>query len=51
MCELFCRMWWNWKSDDPLYAFVGEYMNKYYPPDWAYADFGSQFRADLYGRY
>jgi hypothetical protein len=44
------RMWWNWKNPNP-YQFVVDYMNKYYPPDWTYANFGPQFRADLYGEY
>jgi len=26
-------------------------MNKTYPPDWTYADFAAQFRAEFYGRY
>ena len=25
-------------------------MNRTYPSDWTYADFGHQFRAELYGR-
>ncbi len=44
------RMWWNWKGANP-YQFVVDYMEKYYPPDWTYANFGPQFRADLYGEY
>jgi hypothetical protein len=26
-------------------------MNQYYPPDWTYADFAAQFRAELWGKY
>ncbi|CAF1299589.1 unnamed protein product [Adineta steineri] len=40
-------MWWNWKGTDPSPTLV-DYMNKNYPPDWTYANFGPQFRADLY---
>ncbi len=44
-------MWWNWQGANPPSAIVEAYMNKFYPPDWTYANFGPQFRADLYGEY
>lgn len=43
-----CRMWWDWKGDKPNKDLV-EFMNKTYPPDWTYADFAAQFRAEFYG--
>ncbi len=43
------RFWWQWKGNpDPS---VVAFMNSNYPPDWTYADFASQFRAELYGKY
>jgi hypothetical protein len=48
--QIVCRMWWNWQGTDPS-EIVVDYMKKYYPPDWTYANFGSQFHADLYGEY
>ena len=42
------RMWWEWKGKNPDQSVI-EYMTANYPPDWTYADFGAQFRADLYG--
>ncbi len=48
--RIVSRMWWNWKGNDPS-PIVVEYMKKYYPPDWTYANFASQFRAELYGEY
>ena len=39
-----------WKGNNPS-ADVVAYMNKYYPPDWTYADFAAQFHADLYGKH
>jgi hypothetical protein len=44
------RMWWLWKGTNPDPKVVA-YMNKTYPPDWTYADFAAQFRAELYGNY
>jgi hypothetical protein len=43
-------MWWNWQGTGPS-EMVVDYMKKYYPPDWTYANFASQFRAELYGEY
>lgn len=37
--------WYNWANKNPE---VTEYMRKYYPPDFTYADFAPQFRAQLY---
>jgi hypothetical protein len=45
-----CRMWWFWKGPHPSASLVA-FMNKTYPPDWTYADFASQFRAEFYGNY
>ncbi len=43
-------MWWEWKGSNPNPQLVA-FMNKTYPPDWTYADFAAQFRAEFYGRY
>lgn len=43
-------MWWYWKGDNPDPAVV-DFMKKNYPPDWTYADFASQFHAELYSNY
>ncbi|CAF1379570.1 unnamed protein product [Adineta steineri] len=40
-------MWWSWKGDNPNPDTVA-FMNKNYPPDWTYADFAPQFRAEFY---
>ncbi|CAF2773583.1 unnamed protein product [Rotaria sp. Silwood2] len=40
-------MWWYWQGTNPHEDIVA-YMKKNYPPDWTYANFGPQFRADLY---
>lgn len=40
-------MWWDWQGTKPKPNIVA-YMQKNYPPDWTYAHFGPQFRADLY---
>jgi len=42
------RMWWAWKGNNPD-ANVVAFMNKTYPPDWTYADFASEFRAEFFG--
>ncbi len=42
------RMWWNWKGTHPNAKLVA-FMNATYPPDWTYADFAAQFRAEFYG--
>ncbi|CAM2710424.1 unnamed protein product [Rotaria socialis] len=39
--------WWDWKGSNPSPAAVA-FMNRTYPPDWTYADFASQFRAEFY---
>ena len=44
------RMWWYWKGSNPSPSLV-KFMNQYYPPDWTYADFAAQFRAEFYGKY
>jgi hypothetical protein len=49
-CFHLCRFWWEWKGSNPIQQVV-EFMNKTYPPDWTYADFAAQFRAELYGKY
>jgi alpha-L-fucosidase len=38
--------WWYWKGVHD--KTIGDYMKKNYPQDWTYADFASQFRADLF---
>ncbi len=43
-------MWHSWKGPNPR-ADVVAFMNKTYPPDWTYADFAAQFRAEFYGNY
>ena len=43
-----CRMWWKWQGPTPDPATVA-FMNKNYPPDWTYADFAAQFKAEFYG--
>lgn len=43
-------MWWAWKGTNPSKQVV-DFMNKTYPPDWTYADFAPEFRAELYGEY
>jgi len=45
-----CRMWYQWKGPKPS-AQVVAFMNKTYPPDWTYADFAAEFRAEFYGKY
>ena len=37
--------WWYWKSKIPGYV---EFMKKNYPPDFTYADFARDFRAEFY---
>jgi alpha-L-fucosidase len=42
-------MWYRWQGpikNPSVHAF----MEKFYPPDWTYADFAAQFRAELYGK-
>ena len=41
-------MWWNWKGSKPD-PYIVDFMNRTYPPDWTYADFATQFRAEFYG--
>ncbi len=45
-----CRMWYRWKGPirNPS---VAAFMEKFYPPDWTYADFAAQFRAELFGKH
>ncbi len=43
------RLWYRWKGPDPSPDVV-DFMSKNYPPDWTYADFANQFRAELYGK-
>ena len=43
-------MWWAWKGTNPDQNLVA-FMNKTYPPDWTYADFAAQFRAEFFGNY
>ncbi len=40
-------MWWHWQGayPDPM---IVNFMKKNYPPDWTYADFATQFRAELF---
>jgi hypothetical protein len=42
-------MWYEWKGPKPNSRIVA-FMNETYPPDWTYADFAAQFRAELYGK-
>jgi len=41
-------MWYRWKGPirNPS---VAAFMEKFYPPDWTYADFAAEFRAELFG--
>jgi hypothetical protein len=43
-------MWYRWQGPirNPS---VAAFMEKFYPPDWTYADFAAQFRAELYGKH
>ncbi len=43
-------MWWAWKGNNPDQSVVA-FMNKTYPPDWTYADFAAEFRAEFYSNY
>jgi alpha-L-fucosidase len=38
--------WWFWKGQPQ--PNVVEFMNKFYPPNWTYADFAKEFRAEFY---
>ena len=38
--------WWFWKGQPQSY--IVEFMKKYYPPNWTYADFAKDFRAEFY---
>jgi len=42
-------VWYLWKGPNPSPDVVA-FMNKNYPPDWTYADFAAQFRAEFYGK-
>ncbi len=42
-------MWYEWKGPNPNKN-IADFMNKTYPPDWTYADFASEFRAEFYGK-
>ncbi len=44
------RFWWSWKGNNPDPKVVA-FMNANYPPDWTYADFAPQLRAELFGDY
>ena len=39
--------WWQWKGDKPTKSVV-DFMEKYYPPGFTYADFGKEFRAEFF---
>jgi hypothetical protein len=39
----------EWKGPHPNPEVVA-FMNRTYPPDWTYADFAAQFRAELFGK-
>ena len=39
---------WFWNSWGNNHSAAAQYMKKYYPPDFTYADFGPQFRAERY---
>ena len=39
--------WYRWKGPKPTKD-VLNFMAKNYPPNWQYADFGPQFRAEFY---
>jgi alpha-L-fucosidase len=43
-------MWYEWKGPNPNQN-IAAFMNKTYPPDWTYADFAAEFRAEFYGKY
>lgn len=38
--------WWFWKGQPQSY--IVDFMKKYYPPKWTYADFAKDFRAEFY---
>ena len=38
-------VWYYWQNKDPK---VVDYIKKYFPSDFSYADVASSFRADLY---
>ncbi|XP_048755999.2 plasma alpha-L-fucosidase-like [Ostrea edulis] len=38
--------WWFWKGQPQ--ANVVAFMNKFYPPNWTYADFAKEFRAEFF---
>lgn len=40
-------LWWEWKGDFPKTA-VTNFMDENYPPEWTYADFATQFHAELF---
>jgi alpha-L-fucosidase len=40
------RFWWNWKGW-PQPEFL-DFMQKHYPPDFAYQDFAHEFTASFY---
>ncbi len=42
-------MWEEWKGPKPN-KYVVDFMNRTYPPDWTYADFAAEFRAEFYGK-
>ena len=38
--------WWNWQgAQDPATV---EFMKQFYPPDFTYADFARQFKAEFF---
>jgi alpha-L-fucosidase len=42
-------MWYRWKGPNAS-AEVVAFMNNTYPPDWTYADFAAEFRAEFFGK-
>ncbi|CAH8540795.1 unnamed protein product, partial [Heterobilharzia americana] len=40
--------WWMWKGDPKSMPEIPQYMEKYYEPKFAYADFAKQFQAEFF---
>ena len=42
--------WWDWQGTQPVQNVV-DFMNKNYPPDFTYADFGKELTAEFFDPY
>ncbi|TPP64831.1 Tissue alpha-L-fucosidase [Fasciola gigantica] len=40
--------WWLWEGDKSRRPNIPEYMSRFYAPNFAYADFAQQFRAEFF---